>query len=392
MSMFSTQVGEVAAGGDRVLERIEADVEQVDAADAVLGHRLGVLGRVAHAEQAAVHHRVQRLHPPVHHLRIAGQRRDVGDRQAGRGDRRARAAGGDQLDAEVVQSARDVDEAGLVEDRDQRPFGRCAVGGGGCGKRARWPRRSPSKRKRGPGERRSSAARAPRWSPTLISPVTQGRWPAITRRGRRCQSAAAPPSTAGSARVSFQRMRPPRSARRRPRMTTALARRGRPSSRLSEGSTLTSPASLRSHQPMSERPRRSTLRWSRARLARHLRRQVEVDGDRGRDRLHAGLGDEAVLAAQLVGALVEEEAALVHQSGGRRPAVVGHVEPDARGALAPDGGDDRRPAHQPGAERAGGEAGQRRSGMTALDHGGGGRLRQPQRRRAGGLRASSRWR
>ena len=63
---------EVAAGGDRLLERVEAHVEQVDAADAVLGHSARVLGRIPHAQEAAMDDRMQRLDPPVHHLRITG--------------------------------------------------------------------------------------------------------------------------------------------------------------------------------------------------------------------------------------------------------------------------------------------------------------------------------
>ncbi len=90
----------------------------------------GVLGRVAHAEQAAVHHRMQGLDPAVHHLRISRlELDDVRDRKPGCGDRRARAAGGDELDAEVAQGARNLDKAGLVEDRDQSAPGRGAVGG-----------------------------------------------------------------------------------------------------------------------------------------------------------------------------------------------------------------------------------------------------------------------
>ena len=62
-------------------ERIEVDDDEVDRADAVLGHRRGVRRIVAHAEQAAVHDRVQRLDPAVHHLGKAGQLGDVAHRQ-----------------------------------------------------------------------------------------------------------------------------------------------------------------------------------------------------------------------------------------------------------------------------------------------------------------------
>ena len=43
----------------------------------VLGHRGGMFGIIAHREQAAMHHRVQRLHAAVHHLGKAGQLANV---------------------------------------------------------------------------------------------------------------------------------------------------------------------------------------------------------------------------------------------------------------------------------------------------------------------------
>jgi hypothetical protein len=73
---------EVGACGDRRLERVEVHVQQVDAADAVRGHGLGVGRSVAHAQQAAMHQRVQRLDPAVHHLRETGELGHVLHRQA----------------------------------------------------------------------------------------------------------------------------------------------------------------------------------------------------------------------------------------------------------------------------------------------------------------------
>ena len=75
MSMFSTDGALVGAGGDGVLEGVEVGDQQVDAADVVLLHGGGVAGVVAHAEQAAVDRRMQGLHPPVHDLGKAGERR-----------------------------------------------------------------------------------------------------------------------------------------------------------------------------------------------------------------------------------------------------------------------------------------------------------------------------
>ena len=78
-----------------------------------------VLGIVADGEDAAVDARVQRLDAAIEHLGKAGHVGDVAHGQAGVGQRLARAAGGDQLDAEAGQAASQVDQAGLVADAEQ---------------------------------------------------------------------------------------------------------------------------------------------------------------------------------------------------------------------------------------------------------------------------------
>jgi|GEM_PF-6315782 len=104
----------VGATGNRRLERVEVDDDEVDRADAVVGHRLGMLGVVAHREQAAVDHRVQRLDAAVHHLREAGKVADVLHGQAGVAQRLGGAAGRDELDALVGQRAGEIDDSRLV--------------------------------------------------------------------------------------------------------------------------------------------------------------------------------------------------------------------------------------------------------------------------------------
>ena len=79
-----------------------------------------VLGAVAAREQAAVDRRVQRLDAAVEHLRKAGVLGDLGDGEAGAGEQLRGAAGREQLDAERCQLARELDDAGLVGDGDQR--------------------------------------------------------------------------------------------------------------------------------------------------------------------------------------------------------------------------------------------------------------------------------
>ena len=87
--------------------------------------------QVAAREQAAVDLRVQRLDAAVEHLGKAGVLGDLGDREAGVGEQLGRAAGRQQLDAERRQLARELDDAGLVGNGDQRlhrsPRGRAAA-------------------------------------------------------------------------------------------------------------------------------------------------------------------------------------------------------------------------------------------------------------------------
>ena len=104
---------------DGRLERIEVDHHEVDGADLVLLHRRLVRGVVAHREQAAMHLGMQRLDPAVHHLRKAGEIRDVADRSARAGDQLRRPARRDQLDPEPRQLPGEIFHAGLVEDAEQ---------------------------------------------------------------------------------------------------------------------------------------------------------------------------------------------------------------------------------------------------------------------------------
>ncbi len=99
---------------DGRLERIEIDDQQVDRRNAVVLHRLRMIGIVADREQSTMHVGMQRLDPAVHHFRKAGQVCDIADLQPGRGDRLGGAAGRDQVDAKACQRAGELDQAGLV--------------------------------------------------------------------------------------------------------------------------------------------------------------------------------------------------------------------------------------------------------------------------------------
>ena len=85
----------------------------------MLGCGRVVFGIAAHGEQPAMHLRMQRLQAAIHHLGKPGVLGDVLDRDAGllQGDRRA--AGRQDLDAGCGQRLAELDDAGLVGDRDQ---------------------------------------------------------------------------------------------------------------------------------------------------------------------------------------------------------------------------------------------------------------------------------
>ena len=109
-----------AARRRRALERIEVHAHQVDRLDRVLVDRAHVLLVRADREQAGVDLRVERLHPAVEDLREARvvvhrPRLDAGLRKLPR-----RAAGRDDLDAQLRKPAREVDETALVGNGQER--------------------------------------------------------------------------------------------------------------------------------------------------------------------------------------------------------------------------------------------------------------------------------
>ncbi|MOA21610.1 hypothetical protein D3C78_1421120 [compost metagenome] len=110
---------QIAVGlGHGGLERVQVDRHQVDRLDAVLFHHRAV--DVATAEDAAMHFRVQGLHPAVHHFREAGV---VGHFHGGDAvvlEQLVGTAGGKDFHAEGSQLTGEVDDAGLVGNADQR--------------------------------------------------------------------------------------------------------------------------------------------------------------------------------------------------------------------------------------------------------------------------------
>ncbi|MGC0428171.1 hypothetical protein RKD32_004526 [Streptomyces sp. SAI-195] len=123
------------ARGDGLAERVEVDHDQVERRHAQLVELLTVALQAQVGEDAGVHLGVQGLDPPVQALGEAGQLLDLGDGDTGGGDPPGGRPGGDQLDAGLVQPARELLEPGLVVDADERatdgPL--VAPGGGGGG-------------------------------------------------------------------------------------------------------------------------------------------------------------------------------------------------------------------------------------------------------------------
>ena len=78
-----------------------------------------------------MHRRMQGLDPAVHHLGEAGQRGHVADGKIGGRDRRARAAGRGQLDAQLHEGAGGFDEPGLVRGGKKGVAHRLGVGARG---------------------------------------------------------------------------------------------------------------------------------------------------------------------------------------------------------------------------------------------------------------------
>ena len=104
---------------DGLAEGIEIDDHEVDRRDRMLFQRGEVTGIVAPGEDAAMHFRMQRLDPPVEHLRESGVVADLDDGHAGIGEGLRRAAGRQERHAEARKPARKIGEAGLVGDGQQ---------------------------------------------------------------------------------------------------------------------------------------------------------------------------------------------------------------------------------------------------------------------------------
>ena len=135
-------------------EGIEVDADEVERLDLLLVERLEVVGAVAPGEDPAVDARVQRLHAAAEHLRRLRDVLDARDPEPLLLEERSGATARDELEAELVQPARELVEAGLVVDGDQRAHSSLTT----CGAAgARPPARARAASAVSPGARHSSA-------------------------------------------------------------------------------------------------------------------------------------------------------------------------------------------------------------------------------------------
>ena len=121
------------AGLHGLPERVEVDDDELERLDPELVELGEVVGLAGVGEDPGVHPRVEGLDPALEALGEAGEVGHLGDGEAEVGDEPGRAAGRDEGDAGVVQTADQVLEAALVVDGDERPADGPATIGGGHG-------------------------------------------------------------------------------------------------------------------------------------------------------------------------------------------------------------------------------------------------------------------
>ena len=108
-------------GGNGLLKLVKVNHHEVDHLDIVLAGLGHMLLGVTTAQQGAVHLGVQCLHAAIHHLRVAGKLLDRGNGHARSLNRLGGSARRDNLNVKIVnQCSCEIDDAGLVGDRDQR--------------------------------------------------------------------------------------------------------------------------------------------------------------------------------------------------------------------------------------------------------------------------------
>ena len=110
---------ESGTAGDRPFEGVEIDGEKVDPADPLLTERGHVGLHRPSGQQSAVDLRVQGLDPAAEDLPLAGDIGNPGDGEPGIGECRCRPAGRDQFHTPFGEPPGEVDDTGLVRDREK---------------------------------------------------------------------------------------------------------------------------------------------------------------------------------------------------------------------------------------------------------------------------------
>uniref|UniRef100_A0A6J5ZQ13 Unannotated protein n=1 Tax=freshwater metagenome TaxID=449393 RepID=A0A6J5ZQ13_9ZZZZ len=116
-------------GRDGLFERVKVHADEVDKLNAVLFGLGQVLAVVAEREQPGVEPRVERLDAAVHDLGETGEIVDRANLKPGAAQRRCRSPGRDQFHPERRKPLRELNDAALVRDRQQRAAdAHCACG------------------------------------------------------------------------------------------------------------------------------------------------------------------------------------------------------------------------------------------------------------------------
>ncbi len=102
--------------GNGFAKRIEVYGDEIDRCDAVLLERREVVLIVTSRQQSAVHLRMQRLHPAVHHFRESRDVLDANDRDPLASEGLGGAAGRDDLPLEGHQFSGELDNSAFVGD------------------------------------------------------------------------------------------------------------------------------------------------------------------------------------------------------------------------------------------------------------------------------------
>ena len=105
-------------------KRIEVHHDEIDPPDPMLLHRLAMLGQIPPRQNPPMDLRMQRLNPPIHHLRESRVRRHLHHRHPRVPQRLSRSPRRKYLDALRRQKPPKLDKPRLVRNRNQRPLDR----------------------------------------------------------------------------------------------------------------------------------------------------------------------------------------------------------------------------------------------------------------------------